>query len=97
MLEQQKRDDEISWALLMHAPTTEIRSWISEGNIIPNLFEFGRANSKIVFDEGPFGGIEDVKAVMEKLQGAWEGLVAIKLDDNPEIHHVEVVFTAVMK
>jgi hypothetical protein len=92
-LERLKQEEGLLAENLLAIAPESIQQWLTDDCIITNLFEYGQAQRKIVFNEKPFGDHNQVKDLIKTLNKAWKGLVVVKLNKKPETHRVGVTFT----
>jgi hypothetical protein len=87
---QIEADKTLKKQLIEAAPET-LREWLVEDLILENLFEFGIASRKIVFNKDyDFGNLSDVTKKMKQLGKAWDKVITIVVDNEPEPHRVQV-------
>ncbi len=80
---------------LMKIAPLSLTDWLTEEEVLDNLFVYGRYSTKIIWGEYGFITFKTVKDQMKQLSKAWEDIVSITVRD-PEPHRVEVDLRAIM-
>jgi hypothetical protein len=96
-LSKQKESDDFLKKKLFEIVPETLHEWLEGEGIMDDLFKFGKSSRQIIFyGDYKFKSLADVKRKMKKLGVAWDKIVTVIVDSNPDPHRVEVKITALV-